>query len=35
MPTQLSEGASGAIRRFVGWVARGTLGHPMLDGIDY
>src|SRR5258706_15626118 len=35
MPSQLSHGASGAIRRFAGWVARGSVGHPMLDGIDY
>jgi hypothetical protein len=26
---------SGAIRRFAGWVARGSVGHPMLDGINY
>jgi hypothetical protein len=26
---------SGAIRRFAGWVARGSVGHPMLEGIDY
>ncbi|MEU8022615.1 hypothetical protein AB0B88_10370 [Micromonospora haikouensis] len=25
----------GAIRRFAGWVARGSVGHPMLDGINY
>ncbi|SDJ50268.1 hypothetical protein SAMN05192558_11858 [Actinokineospora alba] len=35
MPTHLSNGASGAIRRFAGWVARGSVGHPMLEGIDY
>ncbi|WIX83007.1 hypothetical protein QRX50_20695 [Amycolatopsis carbonis] len=35
MSTHLSPGASGAIRRFAGWVARGSVGHPMLDGIDY
>jgi len=23
------------IRRFAGWVARGSVAHPMLDGIDY
>jgi hypothetical protein len=33
--TQLSHGASGAIRRFAGWVARGTVGHPLLDDINY
>jgi hypothetical protein len=31
----LSSGASGAIRRFAGWVARGSVGHPLLDGINY
>ena len=35
MSQHLSAGASGAIRRFAGWVARGSVGHPMLDGIDY
>ncbi len=35
MSTKLSPGASGAIRRFAGWVARGSVGHPMLEGIDY
>ncbi|MGW4843915.1 DUF7677 family protein [Nocardia brasiliensis] len=35
MPTHLSNGASGAIRRFAGWVARGSVGHPMLTGINY
>ena len=35
MSSGLSNGASGAIRRFAGWVARGSVGHPMLDGIDY
>ena len=35
MTVPLSNGASGAIRRFAGWVARGTVGHPMLDHIDY
>lgn len=35
MASQLSHGASGAIRRFAGWVARGSVGHPMLDGINY
>jgi hypothetical protein len=33
--TQLSAGASGAIRRFAGWVARGSVGHPLLEGVDY
>src|ERR1700688_3513582 len=35
MSYRLSHGASGAIRRFAGWVARGSVGHPMLDGIEY
>lgn len=35
MPSHLSHGASGALRRFAGWVARGSVGHPMLEGIDY
>jgi hypothetical protein len=33
--TKLAHGASGALRRFAGWVARGSVGHPLLDGIDY
>ena len=32
---KISHGASGAIRRFAGWVARGSVGHPMLEGINY
>ncbi|MEW2498932.1 hypothetical protein AB0878_00455 [Amycolatopsis sp. NPDC047767] len=35
MTTKLSHGASGALRRFAGRVARGSVGHPLLDGIDY
>jgi hypothetical protein len=35
MPHRLDHGASGAIRRFAGWVARGPVGHPMLDGVKY
>lgn len=35
MTTKLSPGASGALRRFAGWVARGSVGHPLLDGIEY
>ncbi|MEV8612440.1 hypothetical protein AB0383_31660 [Amycolatopsis sp. NPDC051373] len=35
MTTKLSHGASGALRRFAGWVARGSVGHPLLGGIDY
>lgn len=33
--TKLSHGASGALRGFAGWVARGSVGHPFLDEIDY
>lgn len=35
MSSHLSPGASGALRRFAGWVARGSVGHPLLEGIDY
>jgi len=35
MSSHLSQGASGAIRRFAGWVARGSVGHPALEGINY
>ncbi|MEU4383983.1 hypothetical protein [Promicromonospora sp. NPDC023805] len=35
MSTKLAHGASGALRRFAGWVARGSVGHPLLDGTDY
>ncbi|MEV7123111.1 DUF7677 family protein [Kitasatospora griseola] len=35
MASHLGPGASGAIRRFAGWLARGSVGHPMLEGIDY
>ena len=35
MSSRLSPGASGAIRRVAGWVARGSVGHPLLDGINY
>ncbi|MFF1840083.1 hypothetical protein ACFVXE_39035 [Streptomyces sp. NPDC058231] len=35
MLSHLSHGTSGALRRFAGWLARGSVGHPMLDGIDY
>ena len=35
MPSHLSHGASGALRRFAGWVARGSVGYPLLEGIDY
>lgn len=32
---KISSGGSGAIRRFAGWVAQGSVGHPMLEGINY
>ncbi|MFI0899088.1 hypothetical protein [Streptomyces sp. NPDC020983] len=35
MPSHLSPGTSGAFRRFAGWLAHGSLGHPMLEGVDY
>jgi len=35
MSSHLSQGASGAIRRFAGWVARGSVGHPMLADVNY
>ena len=35
MSFQPSHGTSGAVRRFAGWVARGSVGHPLLDGIEY
>ena len=35
MTSKVTPGTSGAIRRFAGWVARGSVGHPMLEGINY
>ncbi|MFJ3339495.1 hypothetical protein [Streptomyces sp. NPDC086766] len=35
MSSHLSHGASGALRRFAGWIARGSAGHPILNEIDY
>lgn len=35
MTTRLSHGTSGALRTFAGWVARGSVGLPLLEGIDY
>jgi hypothetical protein len=35
MTSRMGNGASGAIRRFARWVARGSVGHPMLKGINY
>lgn len=31
----LPSGFSGALRQFAFWVANGTVGTPLLDGIDY
>jgi hypothetical protein len=35
MTTKLSKETSGALRTFAFWVANGTVGHPLLDEIDY
>ncbi|MEU6192012.1 hypothetical protein [Nocardia sp. NPDC047038] len=35
MSHHLSQGTSGAIRRFARWVANGSVGHPLLEGINY
>jgi hypothetical protein len=32
---KLSHSVSGALRTFSFWVANGTLGLPVLDGVDY
>jgi hypothetical protein len=32
---KLSPSASGSVRQFAFWVANGTVGLPVLDGIDY
>ena len=32
MTSRISHGASGAIRRFAGWVGRGSVGYPLFDG---
>lgn len=34
-PAKLSHAFSGALRTFGFWVANGSVGHPLLDGIDY
>lgn len=31
MTIHLSHGSSGAIRRFAGWVGRGSVGYPLFD----
>ena len=33
--TKLSHSFSGALRTFSFWVANGTVGHPLLDDVDY
>lgn len=33
--SRLSAGASGALRTFAYWIANGSLGQPVLEGIDY
>jgi len=32
---KLSESVSGAVRTFSFWIANGSVGYPLLDGIDY
>lgn len=32
---RLSHSFSGALRRFSYWIANGTVGYPLLEGIDY
>lgn len=32
--TRLGPGVSGALRTFAGWVARGSVGHPVFDGYE-
>ena len=34
-PSHLSPGVSGALRTFAYWIANGTLGLPLLEGVDY
>ncbi|NBF02197.1 hypothetical protein GV819_07815 [Pseudomonas sp. Fl5BN2] len=34
-PKKLSSEFSGALRTFSFWVANGTLGYPLLEGVDY
>ena len=34
-PKKLSPEFSGALRTFSFWIANGTVGHPLLEGIDY
>lgn len=32
---KLSHSVSGAVRQFSYWIANGTVGYPLLEGIDY
>jgi hypothetical protein len=32
---RLGDSVSGALRTFGFWLANGTIGHPLLEGIDY
>ena len=32
---KLSHSVSGPVRRFSYWIANGTVGYPLLEGIDY
>ena len=32
---KLSPSVRGCIRQFAFWIANGTVGHPLLEGIDY
>lgn len=34
-PRRLSHSFSGALRTFSFWIANGTVGHPLLEEIDY
>lgn len=34
-PSKLSREFSGALRTFGFWVANGSLGYPLLEGVDY
>jgi len=34
-PKKLSPEFSGALRTFSFWIANGSVGHPLLEGIDY
>src|SRR5215469_6556524 len=31
----LSQSLSGALRTFSFWIANGSIGHPLLEGVDY